>query len=251
MYLPDFFNLAKGFHQHFRLVVANTEALRQEAYHIRHQVYCEELGWEAVRPDRLETDAHDANALHLLIQACVGDVFIGCVRLVLVDAHNPAQPLPFEDACAHSLDRSLCDPTRLPRKKIAEVSRLAVIARYRRRRGEAGRPVSVNDENFGSVDNPRFPYIPVGLYLGILELARLHGLSTLFMLTEPHLASHFGKFGVSIIQIGTAVEHRGSRIPSMMQAESVLNGMSRLVRPLYKAIAQDVAESMGNMARAS
>ena len=244
MYLPDLFNLAKNYHKYFRLVVANTEELRQAAYHIRHQVYCEELGWEPVRPDRLETDEFDAAALHLLIQACDGGAFIACARMILADARDPARPLPFEQACARSLDRAICDPARLPRQTIAEVSRLAVVSRYRRRKGDAGKPVSVDEENFGSVANPRFPYIPVGLYLGTLELARLNGLNTLFMLTEPHLASHFGKFGVDITRIGMPVEHRGSRVPSMMRADAVLENLPRLVRPLYQAIAQDVAASM-------
>ena len=244
MYLPDLFNLAKNYHKYFRLVVANTDELRQAAFHIRHQVYCEELGWEPLRPDRRESDEYDSAALHLLIQACDGGAFIACARLVLVDAGDPARPLPFEHACARSLDRTICDPARLVRRKIAEVSRLAVVSRYRRRKSDAGKPVSVSEENFGTVDNPRFPYIPVGLYLGTLELARLHGLNTLFMLTEPRLASHFGKFGVDITRIGTPVEHRGSRVPSMMQAESVLKNLPRLIRPLYQAIAQDVAASM-------
>lgn len=248
---PDLLRLAQGYQQHFRLVVANNDELRRQAYRIRHQVYCEELGWEPVRPDRMETDEHDHHARHLLLQAQADGAFIGCTRLVLADPEDTTRALPFELACAQSLDRTLCDPARLPRDRIAEVSRLAVIARYRRRKGDRGKPVAVNDEDFGTSQQPRFPYIPVGLYLGTLELARLCGANTLFMLTEPHLASHFGKFGVSITRIGSPVEHRGSRIPSMMNAEKILGELPRLIRPLYRAIARDVAANIPGLPLAS
>lgn len=45
-------------------------------------------------------------------------------------------------------------------------------------------------------------HIPVGLYLGTIEMAALHGIDTLFVLTEPRLAGHFSKLGVKTRQIG-------------------------------------------------
>lgn len=251
MQFPDILNLAKGFRQYFRLVVATSDELRQEAFRIRHKVYCKELGWEPVRADGMESDEFDAHSLHLLIQAVNGGDFIGCTRIVRPRPDDPAHPLPFEHACAQSLDRALCDPARMPRDRIAEVSRLAVISRYRRRKGEDKKPVAVNDEDFGTPQQPRFPYIPVGLYLGTLELARLSGLNTLFMLTEPHLASHFGKFGVTITRIGSPVEHRGKRIPSMMDAHGILGNLPRLVRPLYRELAKEVGAGVSSIPLAS
>jgi len=240
MFLPRFLDSGASFSQYFQIVPAWTEELKDEAYRIRHQVYCEDLGWETVRSDRRETDAYDVHSLHLLIRAVATGSYIGCVRLIRTDPVTPDQPLPFEKACAAALDRKICDPSRLPREQIGEVSRLAIVAAYRRRKGEADQAMSQQMEDFGTPDQPRFPYAPVALYLAALELARLQGVATLFTLTEPRLASHFGRLGAKITAIGTPVEHRGARIPSMMDVNGIISHLPLIFRPLYHVIADEV-----------
>jgi N-acyl amino acid synthase of PEP-CTERM/exosortase system len=242
MFFPAVFNLGKAFKQYFEIVPALSDALRDEVYHIRHQVYCEELAFEPQRPDRREHDDYDTHSLHLLIRSVQTDQFIGCTRIVRARPGDPDYPLPFEKTCAATLDRSIVDPARLPRDKIAEISRLAVIAQFRKRKQDAKSPLSISDKDFGTPQQPRFPYIPVGLYLGTIELARLNGIDTLFVLTEPRLANHFRKFGVNIQTIGGAVEHRGQRIPSMMSTHGIIDNLWAIFRPLYRTIAAEVAQ---------
>jgi N-acyl amino acid synthase of PEP-CTERM/exosortase system len=242
MFLPDVFNLGKAFKEYFEIVPALSDALRDEVYRIRHQVYCEELAFEPQRPDRREYDEYDAHSLHLLIRSVKADQFIGCTRIVRARPGHPDFPLPFEKTCAAALDRSIVDPAKLPRDKIAEISRLAVIAQFRKRKDDQKSPLPISDKDFGTPEQPRFPYIPVGLYLGTIELARLNGIDTLFVLTEPRLASHFRKFGVSIQTIGAAVEHRGQRIPSMMNTHGIIDNLWKIFRPLYRTIAEEVAQ---------
>jgi N-acyl amino acid synthase of PEP-CTERM/exosortase system len=240
MFPFDIMDLGVGFRRLFEIVPALSEGLREEAYRIRHQVYCEELGFEPARADGRETDGYDAQSIHCLIRAVRTGKFVGCTRLVLTRDGNPGAPLPFERTCERSLDRSIVDPGKLQRRRIAEVSRLAIIADYRNRTGEREVQVPMNDESFGDSFRPRFPYIPVGLYLGTIELARLHGVDTLFVLTEPRLAKHFARLGVDITQIGEPVEHRGTRVPSMMSVSRILDGLNFMVRPLYSEIAKEV-----------
>ncbi len=240
MAIPSFLDFGASFSRYFQIVPAWCEELREEAYRIRHQVYCRELGWEPVRSDGRETDEYDSHAIQLLIRAQATDTYVGCVRLIRTDPEDPDRPLPFEKSCAHTLDRRICDPSRLPRERIAEVSRLAVTAPYRRRKGESGRHVSVEQADFNAANKPRFLYAPVALYLASLELARLQEVDTLFTLTEPRLASHFGRLGARITAIGSPVEHRGARIPSMMQVNDIVSHMPRLFRPLYNIIAEEV-----------
>lgn len=242
MFFPDVFNLGKAFKEYFEIVPALSDVLRDEVYRIRHQVYCEELAFEPVRPDRRERDEYDAHSLHLLIRALRTGEFIGCTRIVRARPGDPHYPLPFEKTCAKVLDRSIIDPSKLPRDGIAEISRLAVIAQFRRRKEDEKAPLSITDKDFGSPEQPRFPYIPVGLYLGTIELARLNGVDTLFVLTEPRLANHFRKFGVNIKPIGGPVEHRGQRIPSVMGTHGIIDGLWAIFRPLYRTIAADVAQ---------
>jgi N-acyl amino acid synthase of PEP-CTERM/exosortase system len=241
MFLPETFNLGEAFKHYFEIVPACSDAQKDEVYRIRHQVFCEELAYEAPRPDRRESDEYDAHSLHVLIRSMKTGEFIGCTRIIRARPQDPYYPLPFEKICTASLDRSIVDPVKLPRDTIAEVSRLAVIAEFRKRKGEGKKPLSISDQDFGTPTQPRFPYIPVSLYLATVELARLNGIDTLFVLTDQRLASHFRKLGVDIQTIGTPVEHRGNRIPSMIKAGEIINNLGIIFRPLYRKIASEVA----------
>lgn len=232
-------NLGEGFKKHFEVVPALTAELQDEVFRIRHSVYCEELQFEPVRPDSRETDEYDAHSLHCLLRNIHNGEFIGCARLIRERPGDPLYPLPFEKTCQASLDRTIVDPKAMPRHSIGEVSRLAVLKAYRKRRGEDQHALGFSNP-FGDMKRPRFPYIPVGLYLGIIELALRHGVNTIFVLTEPRLAAHFSRLGVKVTQIGAPVEHRGLRIPSMMDCRSIVDGLSFITRPLYRVIADEI-----------
>ncbi|MCV2218912.1 PEP-CTERM/exosortase system-associated acyltransferase [Thauera sp. Sel9] len=246
MSLLDRINLGYGFRKYFRIDAAHDEALRDQVYRVRHEVYCEELRFEPERPDRREIDAYDAHSLHCLLRGVdEPHTLVGCTRLVLANPDDPDALLPFEHTCAATLDRSIIDPAKLPRGRIAEVSRLAVCARYRRRKGETRKAADIQDEDFGNKGQPRFPYIPVGLYMGAISLAIRHDIDTLFVLTEPRLASHFARLGVDIKQIGGPIEHRGTRVPSVMDVQSIVRNMRMIMRPLWRTIDEEIARSLG------
>ena len=249
MYLLELLNPASGFRKYFTAVPAVTDELRCAAYRIRHDVYCRELGYEPVRSDGLETDEYDAHSAHCLLRNNANGEFVGCIRLVFARPGDPSYPFPFERLCAATLDRSVVDPARLPRETIAEVSRLAVISSYRRRRGEKTLPVGVTEADFGTRKRPRFPYIPVGLYLGMIALARGHGVETLFMLSEARLAKHLQRLGIELRSIGPPVEHRGLRAPSMMSVSAIVAGFSPFVRPMFELISREVEEGYRGLSR--
>ena len=244
MFPFDIANLGASFKRYFEIVPALTDELREHAFRIRHQVYCEELKFEPERPDRRESDEYDAHSLHCLIRSVKTGEFAGCTRLILCRPGDPGYPLPFEKTCAEALDRAILDPQTLSRHRIAEVSRLAVISRFRTRRGERHSAVPLNEASYGTDVMPRFPYIPVALYLATTELAALHGIHTMFLLTEPRLAAHFQKLGVNIIQIGDPVEHRGLRIPSVVNVQKIIGGLNFIMRPLYDTVAEQVREGI-------
>lgn len=237
-------NLAEGFCKYFRIEAAVSPTQRETVFNIRHQVYCEDLGFEPQRPDRREIDEHDANSLHCLLQtADVEPRPVGCTRLVCASTASPDYLLPFERACARTLDRSIIDPARLPRDRIGEVSRLAVVGAFRRRRGEERSVCGLDQDDFGILEQPRFPYVPISLYLGVVALAARNGIDTLFVLTEPRLANHFARLGVNIRQIGEAVTHRGTRIPSMIDVRDVIDNMRLLMKPLWREVASEIDQS--------
>jgi N-acyl amino acid synthase of PEP-CTERM/exosortase system len=245
MYLPQFLDLRVGFSKYFTAVPATTEALRDECFRIRHEVYCKELQYEPLRPDGRETDAYDAHSIYCLLRANESGRFIGCIRLILPNPQDPATLFPFEKTCAATIDRAIVDPAKIDRTRVAEVSRLAVASAYRRRKSDHETAGTISPEDFGSPERPRFPYVPVGLYLGMICQAQRHGIDTLFVLTEPRLARHLSLLGVHIKRIGGPVEHRGKRVPSMMSVPGIVGGFGPFVRPLYEQIDGEVAAGYG------
>lgn len=240
----EYLNLGNGFRKYFRIDAAVDDALRDEVNNIRHQVYCEELKYEPERPDHRETDEYDAHSLYCLLRT-VHDplVPVGRARLVTVDPAHPDAPLPFERLCADTIDRSIVDPARLPRERIAEVSRLAVRRSYRRRKGEDRHAASIDDEDFGTESRPRFPYILVGLYMGALSLAVHQKIDKMFVLTEPRLAKNIARLGVEIQQIGPPVSHRGTRVPSVIDVKSAVRGWNMMLRPLWRTVDEEINAS--------
>ncbi|MEZ4720276.1 MAG: PEP-CTERM/exosortase system-associated acyltransferase [Flavobacteriales bacterium] len=240
MFCINYFNLGRSFKKCFEIIPAFSENLRNEVFNIRHQVYCEELKFEPEKQDKLEIDEYDSHALHLLIRNIQTGEFIGCTRLILAQHGDKDFVLPLEEHCASSLDFSNFNLPDFPRQHMAEVSRLAVIKKYRRRLGDKDKPINISKNDFGSLFRPRFPYIPVGLFIGTIELARLNGITHLLMLTERRLAVHFMRLGANVNFIGKPIEHRGKRIPSVIDINEVIKNMRWIFRPLYRVIAKDI-----------
>ncbi|MDN3919216.1 PEP-CTERM/exosortase system-associated acyltransferase [Roseateles violae] len=236
-------NLGGTFNELFKLEPALDTASKQEVYRIRHEVYCRDLGWEPVREDGMETDAYDEHSIHCLLRRRDSGLAVGCTRLILTQPEAPATLLPMEISCADVIDRQLVDPAALPRDTIGEVSRLAVVNSFRQRKGESGTPMALAEDDFGSnAGMPRFPFIPVSLYLGAAAIARHMGVEHVFVLTEPRLAAHFNRIGFDIRSIGGTIEHRGTRVPSVLSSSKVVAELRPLIKPLYEVIEASVKE---------
>lgn len=235
-------DLGDRFSRYFEIVPALDEATRHEAFRVRHSVYCEDLGFEAPRASGEETDTYDAHSLHCVLRTRGQHARpIGCSRLIVAKPGAEDEPLPFEKYCAETLDRSIIDPARLPRRTVTEVSRLAVISDFRKRKEEQDKPVAISDDDFrNSGPTPRFPFIPVSLYLASISMALHEGLEHMFVLTEPRLASHFAKIGFDIRQIGGAVEHRGTRVPSYLRPTVIADTLRPMIRPLFQVVRDSV-----------
>jgi N-acyl amino acid synthase of PEP-CTERM/exosortase system len=235
-------DLGKGFASYFEILPALDDTTRDHAHRIRHEVYCEDLGFEPARDDHREVDAYDRHSVHCLLRTSdEAHTLVGCTRLVLARPEDPDFPLPFESACSGNLDRHTIDSRKQPRDRIAEVSRLAVRRQYRRRRGEEDQPVALSEGDFGTAANPRFPFIPVGLYLGAMALAERHGIEKTFVLTEPRLAAHLARLGFQVSEIGPPIDHHGTRVPSMIDVFASMKHIRSLIRPMWDVIREQVA----------
>jgi N-acyl amino acid synthase of PEP-CTERM/exosortase system len=236
-------DLGQRFSELFELTPALDVATLDQVYRIRHDVYCRDLGWEATRPDGRETDAFDEHSWHCLLRRRDTGEPIGCTRLIVPRPDDPKAPLPFEDTCRDSLDRTIADPRRMERASLGEVSRLAVVNTFRRRKGESAVPSPTGESDFTPLhegQRERFPFIPVSLYLGAAAMAQRLGIEHVFVLTEPRLARHFERIGFDIRAVGAPVEHRGTRVPSVLSSSKVVQTLRPTIRPLYDVIAASV-----------
>lgn len=234
-------NLGESFQQYFEILPALDQASREDVFRIRHEVYCRDLGWEPLREDGMETDAYDAQSVHLLMRHRASGMLVGCTRLVLTDPARPAALLPFEKSCAEVLDRRHFDPATLPRDRLGEISRLAVMREFRQRKGEQQSALALSNEDFEPRGpQSRFPFIPMGLYMGVACVAVRLGIEYNFLLTEPRLAAHFSRIGLLIEPAGGEIEHRGVRSPWLLRATQVIPNLRPLVRSMFEVIQDSV-----------
>jgi len=217
--------LAELFQTHFEVVPAVGPEMLDKVFRLRHQVYCEELGFEAPRADGLEQDDFDKNSIHCLLRHKSSQTYIGCVRLVLAKHPADGTEFPFEKICGDALHWRFDGEQGRNRHQFGEISRLAIAGGFRRRkqRGQAFHPQSSPDE----ADEARrlFPSIALGLYLAIAAMGLNKGLDGVFAVMEPKLARQLRRFGIAFEAVGNPVEHRGQRVPYFISRQSLLGNL--------------------------
>ena len=237
-------DLGEGFRQLFELTPALDQAALDQVLRIRHEVYCRDLGWEPVREDGRESDEYDRHSFHCLLRRRGTGEQVGCTRLILARPEAPTYPLPFEESCRGVINREIVDLAHMHRRGIGEVSRLAVLRNFRQRRGESTIAASVSDDDFGGRGpEARFPFIPVSLYLGAAAIAKRFGVEHVFVLTEPRLASHFARIGFDIQSVSEPIEHRGTRVLSLLSSSRVVAGLRPMIRPMYDVIDHAIGQA--------
>ena len=203
------------FDHEFRLVVADTRALREATFALRHEVYCRELGFEPVRVDGLERDDYDDRALHYLLAHVPSGGWAGCVRVVLDEA---GAGLPFESVFGEV-------PAARSFGAAGEISRLTVSHGFR----QAVREFP---------DRPRFhPHAVLGLALTAVAASAEAGLGTAVCMMKPRLAAQLRTYGIRFAQVTGEITHRGRRalfgmtpLATCREVDPELQGVLRALR---------------------
>jgi len=230
--------LAELFQSHFDIVPADQEHMLDKVFRIRHQVYCEELGFEQRRDDHLEHDEFDHSAIHCLLRHKGSQSYVGCVRLILADQSTPNQRFPFEKVCGQSLDWTFDAAAGTGRKRYGEISRLAIAGEFRRRRAVACPAQERRRDAESDSDDTRklFPSVALGLYLAITAMGLNQGLDGVFAMMEPRLARQLRRFGIHFEQVGQPVAHRGTRVPYFISRSALLDNLKVDCRALLGKI---------------
>jgi N-acyl amino acid synthase of PEP-CTERM/exosortase system len=245
--MRDTESLVNQFTRHFSVGIAVTRIQKEQVFEIRHQVYCEELGFEPLREDRQETDEYDACAIHCLLTHRASQQPAGCVRLLVAPPDNPRQPLPFERFCADSIDRRRIDPAALAPRSYGEISRLAVPSSFRRRASErsSSAPLPPQAPRPGAREERRaFPHIAMGLALAGAAMTTLSGLDYLFVVMEPRLARYLWSLGIKFHQGGDVTEYHGARAVFFVPSTELEQHLSGQVEELYRHIKAVVRQDL-------
>ena len=201
-----------AFRATFTVELANTPNLIQEAFRLRHQVYCLERGYE---PDKggLETDAFDLHARHVVIRVRRTGEVVGTLRLILPGLGS-ARRLPIEQVCGPHL------LTGLPRATTAEVSRFAV--------SKARRDWDLEGASL----------LRLGLVQGAVRLSSELGLTHWYAVMERSLLRLMRSTAVRFSPIGPSIEYHGLRQPAYAEIASVLLQMENEQPALWDLVTE-------------
>ncbi len=239
--------LIDAYRRYFRvMLVDDTPDLLQEVYRLRYQVYCVEHSFEdpAQFPDGLEKDEYDAKSLHsLLIHRPSGGI-AGTTRLILPDPNEPVGSLPIDSVCQ---EPSLRDPHKVPRARMAEVSRFAVSRSFRRRIGEAGSPSAVTEESLAAMDaakkdlsNRRLaPHITLGLIESLVTMSVMSGTTHWCSVMERALLRLLSRIGIHFDNLGPQVDYHGKRQPCYRELRALLAQVKEERHDVWEILTQE------------
>ncbi|MBA6265156.1 MAG: PEP-CTERM/exosortase system-associated acyltransferase [Colwellia sp.] len=223
----------KLFTQFLKPQYASTEDLRREVFKIRHNVYCNELAFENPKDDHMELDEFDPRSTLALIQHKPSDKYTGCVRIIHSNCAN--ELLPIEKLCNDVIQSKDFNPQMFNRAEICEVSRLAVMADFRRFSGS-----TIGETNYSESELRSFPFIAIGLYMIACILMIEKGIKHAFVMMEPRLARSMKLVGIKFLQIGDPIQYHGLRAPYYISPEIFLENLRSDLKDLYKEIKKDI-----------
>ncbi len=219
-------SLSKHFLTYFEPVVATTQTLKEEAFKIRYRVYCEDLGYEPAEkfPDYQEKDEYDDYSIHYLLRHIPSGLFAGCVRVIQPQGKSTYHVFPFEKLVRHDLNLSPGN-----RHQFCEISRLAVLPEFRKRKGEKTLPegliFSGNDAESIAHERRQFSVIALSLYwISIIASYNLH--RDILALMEFRLVRHLNRCSIFSEQIGDFAEYHGKRAPFWIKTTHLMQRMN-------------------------
>jgi N-acyl amino acid synthase of PEP-CTERM/exosortase system len=211
----------------FTVRIADTDALRQQAFRLRHQVYCVENAFEPRRADGLETDDFDERAPHALLFHRAAEAPLGTVRLVLPRPGATTGTLPMHAVCPSSLFVR----ARLPTAGTAEISRFA-LSRER---------VSLLQQTTGPDESRHvLSFASLGLLAALRQIARAHEITHFAAIMEPSLRRRLAMIGLPLVEMGPPVNYHGVRIPCYTRIDQLEMRLKRLRPDLFPVLTAEV-----------
>lgn len=238
-------SIAETFDRYFAVRQVDSDETLQKVQRIRFNVYCMEFGFENADafPDQRESDEYDAQSVHVLIEHRPSETPAGCVRMVPTLQSNPAALLPFERYCDDSLDHEFVNSLSLDRRRVCEISRLAVDGAFRRRgpKERQSRFGQIDDIDFSPEERRTLPLIAVSAYLAATAITARTGYTNVFAMMEPFLPRLMSRSGINFMRAGRNIEYHGNRAPYFVTTQDALSSMNPTLRELYEVILAELS----------
>ncbi|CAM3573721.1 PEP-CTERM/exosortase system-associated acyltransferase [Halomonas sp. FME1] len=236
----DFF---ASFKNDFNFKIAITDIEKRRIYKLRHDVYCQEIGYQAPESssNNLELDIHDAHSIHCLIEHRRSGLAAGCLRLVLPApcTDDNIKRLPLQDFGEQHLPHKTLHPAKLPYNSICEISRFA-IARAFRHKAIKYETLDLNDIDyqFTNAERKTFRLIVIALFLSTYSLVGLMNKRHVFAMMEPRLPRLLSMSGFKFTKVGETIEMHGKRNAFYIDHAKAEETMHKDLMPFYSYIRQ-------------
>lgn len=239
------YQISRHFSKYLGSTIAFSDEIKNECYKIRHNVYCEELKFEELKPEKLETDGFDSHSTHCLIKHIPTGAYAGTIRVIRTS--NEFQLLPIEKYCISSISDNNVHPGDFPRTEICELSRLAIPLQFRKRQVDQFKESAtgaINEHVYSERELRCFPFIAVGLYLSAASVAMHYDIKHCFVMMEPRLARSLRFVGIPFEKIGPVVEYHGKRAPYYISRTQLMNSLSPGFKNMLNTIKIDITSQI-------
>jgi N-acyl-L-homoserine lactone synthetase len=185
--------------QKYTFVECNTEALIEESHRLRHQVYCEEMGWEEKNQTQFEQDCYDAASKHFIAIEKRSGKSVATFRIIDTDS-LPICELDILDSAHEKHPNSFLNGQR------CELSRFSILKEYR---------------STDLTDSLMLYSAYASVNLGYLEI---------YSMMEVKFANKLKKFQLFVSQLTDTFEHRGARAIYHINHSHVANLLANILR---------------------
>lgn len=232
-------SLIDTFNQYFVVEFVNTDKHREDMYRLRYEVYVDEFKFAKPEkyPDGLEKDEFDDISSACIVYHIPTGEPAACIRLV--PGYDCSQ-LPVEKYVGYSIDPTILGDLNTNRSILAEISRLAVSKKFRRREKEHLTPVGFHDGE----ECRTYPLISVACFMACIILADIIKAENNIASMEPFLPRLIKRSGMFFEQIGKPVDYHGCRATYLIHKQQVLDNLSPESKVLIEHMQHDMLSQM-------
>lgn len=198
------------FDSRYEVYLADTPESRAMHHQVRYQVFCVERGFEEPKKfaDYQELDCWDRHSHHFVVWDKESRAGVAAGRIVLPTAGQ----LPVENLNCITERPAVAQPGQC----IAEVSRICMV-----RNDVTGGP----GRQIQAVPRSSESEVMLGLIRAVIRYSWDHDIPYLYMLVTRPLARLLKRLGVACTQVGEGIEHRGLRVPYLIDIDASWQGI--------------------------